>query len=96
MILRGLSDTEDLARAWGLPRDRVAHLVSHPEDMLAAEMVAFRDRLGIRGGWLLTGKGAMLPVTAKPGAIEAMMLFDAIPPAKVRFWFGMGRRLAKK
>lgn len=66
MSLRGLATTEDLSRAWGLPTERVQEICEHPERMLMSEGVMLRDRLGVRSGWVFTGKGAMLPVTASP------------------------------
>lgn len=93
MALRGLSNTADLARAWGLPVERVARLVERPEEMLAVELVAVRTRMGVRGGWLMTGHGSMLPVTATPGAQEAVRTFDGLPPEKARYWLRIGKRM---
>lgn len=92
----GVGSHVALAERLGWTVKRLHALIANPERAPFGDMLAVSDDLSVRMRWLVRGTGAVGLEHDSEYAEAALVILGAMPPQKVRFWFGTGRRLAKR
>jgi hypothetical protein len=68
--------------------ERFAHVLDHPEHLLAQEALALHGATGARMEWLLAGRGAMMARDRSGQTPEALSILRTMPAARVEIWLG--------
>ena len=84
------------ARLAGVSQDELQRWFAlNVADVPAYRLAPICERARIKMQWLVTGRSTPQIVgTLTAADAEALAILSAIPPRKVKFWLGIGRRLS--